>query len=130
METKKVIHNISEAEKLSPVWMKAAIVGGLWASVEIIVGSFLHNLRIPFSGTFLTMQGIMILIAFYRLWPERGLIWRAGLICALMKSVSPSSVILGPMSGIFFEAILLETGIRLFWFCIGWYSWIIKHTNS
>jgi len=113
METKKAINDISEMERLSPVWMKAAIVGGLWASVEIIVGSFLHNLRIPFSGTFLTMQGIMILTAFYRLWPERGLIWRAGLICALMKSVSPSSVILGPMSGIFFEAILLEAGIRL-----------------
>lgn len=47
------------------------------------------------------------------MWPVNGLIWRAGLICALMKSISPSAVILGPMSGIFFEALLLETGIFL-----------------
>ncbi|MDZ7742052.1 MAG: hypothetical protein U5Q03_09945 [Bacteroidota bacterium] len=45
------------------------------------------------------------------MWPEKGLIIRAGIICALMKSVSPSSVILGPMSGIFFEALLLEAGL-------------------
>jgi hypothetical protein len=48
------------------------------------------------------------------MWPERGLIWRAGLICALMKSISPSAVILGPMIGIFLEALFLEIGIRIF----------------
>ena len=53
-----------EERKLQTVWMKAAIVGGLWAAVEIILGSFLHNLRIPFSGTFLTIQGVILLIAF------------------------------------------------------------------
>jgi hypothetical protein len=37
--------------KLKPVWLKAAVLGGLWASVEIIIGSFFHNLRLPFAGT-------------------------------------------------------------------------------
>lgn len=90
------------------LWMKASVVGGLWASLEIIIGSFLHNLRVPFAGSILAAQGTILVIAFFQVWPHRGLIWRAGLICALMKSVSPSAVILGPMIGIFLEALLIE----------------------
>ena len=103
-----------EYENLSPVWLKAAVVGGLWASAEIILGSFLHNLRIPFAGSVLAAAGTLLLISFHRQWPEKGLIWRSGLICALMKSISPSSIILGPMIGIMLEALLLEMSIRLF----------------
>ena len=68
--------------KLDPVWLKASVVGGLWASFEIIIGSFLHNLRIPFAGSTLAAFGIMLLVSFYVYWPSRGLIWRAGIICA------------------------------------------------
>jgi len=99
---------------LSDVWLKAAVVGGLWASVEIIIGSFLHNLRIPFAGSILASFGTIFLVAFFQLWPVKGLIWRAGIICALMKSLSPSSVIFGPMIGIMLEAFLLEGVIRIF----------------
>ncbi len=99
--------------RIEGIWLKAAVSGGLWASVEIILGSFLHNLRVPMAGSILASFGIILMIAFHRVWPERGLIWRAGLICALMKSVSPSAVILGPMTGIMLEALLLEAGIAL-----------------
>ena len=95
------------------IWLKAAVSGGLWAAVEIILGSFLHNLRVPMAGSILASFGIILMIAFFQIWPERGLIWRAGLICALMKSISPSAVILGPMTGIMMEALLLEAGIAL-----------------
>ena len=101
-------------QNISSVWQKAAIAGGLWASVEIIIGSFLHNLRIPFSGSILAFFGIILMVAFSRLWKERGFIWRAGLICALMKSISPSAVILGPMTGIFAEALLLQLFVSVF----------------
>jgi len=99
---------------LDSVWLKAAVVGGLWASVEIIIGSFFHNLRIPFAGSILATNGTILAIAFYQMWPEKGLIWRAGLITALMKSISPSAVILGPMLGILSEALILELFIRFF----------------
>jgi hypothetical protein len=99
---------------LDSVWLKAAVVGGLWATVEIIIGSFFHNLRIPFAGSILAMNGTLLMVAFYQLWPEKGLIWRAGLICGLMKSISPSAVILGPMIGIMMEALILEFFIRFF----------------
>jgi len=103
-----------KTDYLSDKWLKAAVIGGLWASIEIVVGSFLHNLRIPFAGTILASQGILILIAFSQIWRENGIIIRAGIITALMKSISPSSVILGPMIGIFVEALLLEFFLLLF----------------
>ena len=94
--------------KLSSVWIKAAVIGSLWASVEIVAGSFLHNLQIPLTGTILTAFAIFLLSAFSVIWKDTGIFLRAGLICALMKSISPSAVIIGPMVGIITEAFLFE----------------------
>jgi nucleoside-triphosphatase THEP1 len=96
----------------SRVWQRAAIYGSLWAAVEIVAGSFLHNLRVPLAGSLLAAFGVMTMTAGHRGQPERGLIWRAALVCALMKSVSPSAVILGPMIGILMEGCLLELCVR------------------
>ncbi|MFH0760645.1 MAG: nucleoside-triphosphatase [Bacteroidota bacterium] len=92
-------------------WLQAATIGSIWASFEIIIGSFLHNVRLPFAGTILSFFAVMLMVSFLRLWPRRGIIWRAALICALMKSISPSAVILGPMTGIFLEGLLMEMAI-------------------
>ncbi|MDD2806857.1 MAG: hypothetical protein PHV33_15000, partial [Elusimicrobiales bacterium] len=89
------------------------MLGSLWAVSEIILGSFLHNARVPFKGVLLTGIGVAVLVAGRRLWPERGLLWRAGLICAAMKSVSPSAVLLNPMIAIFMEGLLAEAGVFL-----------------
>jgi len=99
--------------KLSEKWIKASIAGTIWAASEIVLGSFLHNLRIPFGGNILTAIGIIILISISYIWTEKGLFWRAGIICALMKTMSPSAVIFGPMIAIFTEALLLEFSVRL-----------------
>jgi nucleoside-triphosphatase THEP1 len=96
------------------VWPRAAIYGSLWAAIEILVGSFLHNLKIPFAGSLLGASGVLLMTAAHRAQPARGLIWRAALVCALMKSISPSAVILGPMIGIMMEGALLEAMVRLF----------------
>jgi len=93
---------------LNSVWLKAAVIGSLWASAEIIIGSFLHNLRIPFTGAILSFIGVWLLTGSIQFWKERGLVWRAGAICALMKSISPSAMILGPMIGILTESLILE----------------------
>lgn len=95
-------------------WHKAAILGSVWASIEIVLGSFLHNIKFPLTGTILSGVGILLLVAGHSLWKEKGIVWRAGIICAVMKSVSPSSVILGPMAGITVEAFIVEAAIRLF----------------
>ena len=100
-------------KQLSDIWLKAAVVGSLWATVEIILGSFFHNLRMPFAGTVLAMISVMLMVSFHRMWKVKGLFWRAGVICALMKSISPSAVLLGPMTGILTEALLMEFFVRL-----------------
>ena len=90
------------------IWLKAAVIGSLWGASEIVLGSFLHNLRVPFSGNILTAIGIILMVAGHRLWPERGILFRAGLICAALKTLSPSPIILGPMLSIFMQASLME----------------------
>lgn len=104
---------MNELSKIDEKWLKSAIVGTVWASSEIVLGSFLHNLRIPFSGSILTAIGVVILISVSFVWKEKGLFWRAGLICAIMKTMSPSAVIFGPMIAIFVESLLLEFSVRL-----------------
>jgi nucleoside-triphosphatase THEP1 len=94
---------------LSQKWIRAAAIGSIWAAIEIVAGSFLHNLKVPFSGTMLAMAAVYMLVAFSMQWKEPGIIIRAGLIAAVMKSISPSAVILGPMIGITMEAVILET---------------------
>jgi len=98
--------------KLSEVWLKASILGANWAASEIILGSFLHNLHIPFKGNILTAIGLILMISVAYIWKDKGLFWRSGLICALMKTMSPSAVIFGPMVAIFAEAVLLELSTR------------------
>lgn len=99
--------------QLSEKWIKSAILGTIWASSEIVLGSFLHNLRVPFSGNILTAIALVILISASFKWKENGLFWRAGVICALLKTMSPSAVIFGPMVAILAESLLLEFSVRL-----------------
>ena len=98
---------------VSDKWIKASVLAGLWAGIEIIAGSFLHNLRIPFSGTILTFISIILVVGFFQIWPKYGIIWRAGVITALMKSISPSAVILGPMVAITVEGFIMELAVRI-----------------
>ncbi|HSV88182.1 MAG TPA: nucleoside-triphosphatase [Bacteroidales bacterium] len=93
------------------IWLKAAVVGSLWGASEIVLGTFLHNLRIPFSSNLLTAIGIILMIAGSRLWPDKGLIWRAGLICAALKTLSPSHAIFGPMIAITMQAMLMQAAV-------------------
>jgi len=98
---------------IDPRWLKASVAGSMWAASEIVIGSFLHNLRVPFSGSVLTAIGIILLISISYKWNEKGLFWRAGLICALMKTLSPSALIFGPMIAIMSEALLMEFSVSL-----------------
>ncbi|MEE9350403.1 MAG: hypothetical protein V3U80_10185 [Flavobacteriaceae bacterium] len=95
-------------------WIKAAVLGTVWAASEIVLGSFLHNIRMPFSGNMLVGVAMILLISASHLWTEKGIIWRSGLICALLKTLSPSAIIFGPMVAIFMEGVLLESAVYIF----------------
>jgi len=98
---------------LGDLWRRAAVLGSLWAASEIVLGSFLHNVRAPFAGHVLTAIAVVILVAGHRSWRTPGLLVRAGLIAALMKCLSPSAVLLGPMVAIAMEGLLMEVAVRL-----------------
>ncbi|MFZ5787795.1 MAG: hypothetical protein ACOY3Y_15265, partial [Acidobacteriota bacterium] len=116
-------------------WLRAAVLGSLWAAAEIVLGSFLHNLRMPLRGHLMTALGIALLGAGTRAWPQRGLLWRAGLLAAAMKSVSPSAMLLGPMVAIAVEGAAMEAGAALLgrrraWLALGGalaMSWTFAH---
>ncbi len=99
--------------KQQNIWLKAAVIGSIWASFEIIFGSFFHSLRLPFAGTFLTFTSMILLIAFSYKWQDKNLFLKAGIIAALMRSLMPTSVILGPLIGILLEALIFQTAINL-----------------
>jgi nucleoside-triphosphatase THEP1 len=98
---------------LDSLWQRAAVLGSLWAASEIVLGSFLHNVGAPLSGHVLTGIAIALLVGGHRAWPQPGLLIRAGLIAAVMKSASPSAVLLGPMVAIAVEGMAMELGVRL-----------------
>ncbi len=95
-------------------WLKAAVIGSIWASFEVIFGTFLHNMRLPFAGTFLTFFSLVLLISFSSKWNDKYLFIKAGLICALMRSMLPTSIIMGPLIGIMTEAIIFQLLINAF----------------
>lgn len=93
------------------LWTRAAALGSLWAALEIVLGSFLHNLRVPMRGQIMTALAVMLVSAAYRRIGRPGLLWRTGLICAGLKSLSPSSVLMGPMLAITMEGFAMEAGV-------------------
>ncbi len=94
-------------------WVYAAALACLWASSEIILGSFLHNLKVPMRGTILASIAVMIMTAVGYRFKLKGIYWRAGLLTAAMKTLSPSAVLLGPMMAITIQGLLMEIVISL-----------------
>ncbi len=95
------------------IWLKASVIGSIWASTEIVLGNFLHGLRIPFTGEILTSIAVVLLVSSARHWKENGIVWRAGVICALMKFMTPGIKILGPVIGILSEAFVIELALTI-----------------
>ena len=93
-------------------WQVATIIGSVWGAFEVVAGSLLHNLAIPMAaGTILSAMGVMIMVTGARVFGGKGIFWRSALVCAALKTVSPSPVILTPMIGITLEGVVLEAGV-------------------
>lgn len=95
-------------------WQTATIIGSVWGAFEIVAGSLIHNLAMPMlAGTILSALGVLIMVAGARVFGGKGIFWRSALVCAALKTVSPSAVILTPMIGISIEGLLMEIGVLL-----------------
>lgn len=95
-------------------WAYAAAFGALWGVLETTLGAFLHSLRIPFAGVLLATAAAALMASQRVIYPRRGLTLATGMIAALVKTISPGGVVLGPMLAIFSEALLAESCF-LFW---------------
>lgn len=89
-------------------WGHAAAFGAMWGAIEATVGTFLHALKIPFGGTMLAGTGAAFLLAVRTVYPRRGVVLATGAVCAGVKLLSPATAVIGPMTGILVEALLIE----------------------
>lgn len=90
-----------------------AVFGALWGLVEISLGSVLKTLNIPLSGVVLSAIGLTIALAGRVFVPRRGSTLFIGVIAMLLKLFSLGGVIVGPMVGIFTEALVAELVLSL-----------------
>lgn len=90
-----------------------AVFGALWGLVEISLGAVLKTLDIPFSGALLGAIGLTIALTGRVFVPRRGSTLFIGTIAMLLKLFSLGGVVIGPMVGIFSEALVAEIVLSL-----------------
>jgi hypothetical protein len=85
-----------------------AVFGALWGASEILLGSVLHNLKMPFNGVILAGIGLAVAMIARIFVPRKGATLFVGVIATILKLFSVGSVVVGPMIGILVEALLAE----------------------
>lgn len=100
--------HLARVDERSRFWGHAAAFGAMWGALEATVGGFVHALKIPFGGTALAATGAAFLLALRAVYPRRGVLIAAALVCAGVKLLSPATAVVGPMVGILVEALLIE----------------------
>ncbi|MGD2027553.1 MAG: hypothetical protein PVI99_07030 [Anaerolineales bacterium] len=85
-----------------------AVFGTLWGISEMTLGGVLKSLDIPMAGMFLAAIGLTVAMVGRLFVPKRGTTLFIGVIAMLLKLFSLGGVIIGPMVGIFTEALLAE----------------------
>lgn len=90
------------------------VFGTLWGVVEIGLGSLLHAINVPMSGTLLAAIGLAIALTGRLFVPRRGSTLFIGVVAMLLKLFSIGSVVVGPMIGILIEAGIAEIVLTAF----------------
>ena len=90
-----------------------AVFGTLWGISEITLGSVLKSLNVPFSGAVLGAIGLTIALVGRVFVPKKGSTLFVGVIAMLLKLFSLGGVIIGPMVGVFSEALVAEIVLSL-----------------
>lgn len=85
-----------------------AVFGTLWGIVEISLGTVLKSLNVPLSGAVLAAIGLIVAMVGRLFVPRRGATLFIGIIAMILKLFSLGGVIIGPMVGIFSEALVAE----------------------
>ena len=91
-----------------------AVFAALWGVVEISLGSFLHSIKLPFSGPLIAGLGLMLAITARSFVSNRGSTLFIGVIVMILKMFSIGSIVIGPMVAILMEALIAELVLSLF----------------
>lgn len=105
--------NDRSASRENPRWsvrdlVYIAIFGALWGGLEASLGSYLHVLRVPFTGVIMASLGLVLALVGRLFVPQRGSVAMIGVVTALLKMLSLGGVVLNPMIGILAESALAE----------------------
>jgi hypothetical protein len=90
------------------------VFGTLWGIVEISLGTVLKSLNVPLSGVVLSAIGLTVAMIGRVFVPRKGSTLFIGVVAMLLKLFSLGGVVLGPMIGIFAEALVAEITLTLF----------------
>lgn len=90
-----------------------AVFGTLWGIVEISLGTILKSLNVPLSGALLAAVGLTMALVGRLFVPRRGATLFIGIIALILKLFSLGGVVIGPMVGIFSEALLAEVVLSI-----------------
>lgn len=91
-----------------------AVFGALWGLVEISLGSIFHAIDLPLNGMALAIFGVMVTCIGRMFVPKRGSTIFIGVIAMVLKLFSIGSAVIGPMVGIFAEALIAELILSAF----------------
>ena len=82
--------------------------------IEIGLGSFLHALKIPFSGHFLSLNQIAFMSRITKIEKSKDAALQISVIASLLKSLSPAGKKLTPMLAILAQGLCFSLGIFIF----------------
>ncbi len=85
-----------------------AIFSAIWAAVEILIGNYLHLLKIPFRGTLLTFFAAIILNIANKFIRKRGALLLMAIVTSSLKALSAGGFVITPIIAILMEAIIAE----------------------
>ncbi len=88
-----------------------AIFGAIWGAVEMTLGSYLHVLNVPQTGTILSAIGVAILVVGRSFVPRKGATLLTGIVALFIKMFSLGGIVINPMIAIFMESLLVEVGL-------------------
>lgn len=88
-----------------------AVFGTIWGAIEMTLGSYLHVLNAPQTGTILSAMGVAILVVGRSFVPKRGATLLTGIVALFIKMFSLGGIVINPMIAIFMESLLVELGL-------------------
>ena len=91
-----------------------AVFGALWGLVEISLGPVFHAINLPLTGMMLSIIGVMVASIGRLFVPRRGSTIFIGVIAMVLKLFSIGNIVIGPMVGIFTEALIAELILDIF----------------